>query len=401
MTNPFFSPFVNVLFDAETPEEIQGRFFDHINVYFPEWEPREGSLEYVQAEMIAQLWYELMTLASDVPPTIMQNLGTLIRIPPFPAATATVQLRYTASDNLGHTLPSDTLVAWDAGNDTGVGFYTTSEAVIPPGSTFVDVTAYCEVEGFVGNGFAGSPQLITLIDWVETVVALAPTDGGQDQESISDYLNRFSQRLQLLKDRPIREHEVAIWATTVLPFVGRAIAFDNYNAATMTPDQERHCTLVTHALDGEDNTEDEVTELMAALALTREIGFVFHHRHPDRIGVGVQVAVVPEAGWDPAAIEANVIASLTSALDPLIWGLPTSAQGPEWQNTTILRYGWVYSQVARVTGVRYVATNTLQIRVSTMDPIDWVEDDVALEGLAPLTYADLENIFVFVLPEEV
>lgn len=382
--------FITVPFDAEIPEEIQQRFFAHVQAYFPEWEPHAGSLEVAQTEILAQIIYELTTLAADVPLAIFQYLGNLIRISPDPAIAATVLMTFAATDALGHTLPADTLVAWEAGTDTGIGFYTTEEVVIPPLSTTADVLMRCEVEGFIGNGFSGSPQLISLLDWVDqsALVAVAPTAGGQDQENLTDYLNRLSRRLQLLKDRPIRDFEVEIWAATVMNgIVGRAICFDNYNGDTNTPDQERHCTIVSHDLVGADLTTPNVAVLMAGLALTREINFNFHYKHPTRTLIDVKAAVVAEPGWDLTALIANVKFALAQVLDPLAWGLPSSAQGPRWQNTTVVRRNWIYSQVSKATGVRYVDESVVPLQIRANGGA-WTTADINLTGLAPLVTSD-------------
>jgi hypothetical protein len=389
--------FVGVAFDIQTPDELQQRFYEHVQTYFPDWQPREPSLEVAQAEILSQNMFELMTMAADVPPAHMQEYGRLIQIPPTAAVPASTTVTFTAIDTVGHTIPANTTIAWDIGEDTGIGFYTPAEYIIPPGSSSLVVPVVCEQEGIIGNGFSGSsddvdgPQLVTLLDFIDGIAAVSETTGGEDQEPISNYLNRLSTRLKLLRDGVVRADDTVIYVTTVIDGIGRAICFDNYNSDTDTI-ASRHVTIVSHDLDGANLSTDKKTEMLAALARTREINFNFHARDPDRHNIGVVASVSPEPDQDPGALALNVRSSLVSALDPTQWGQPTSAQGPIWLNTQQLRIGWVYSKIDRVEGVR-------QVEGPITITVDGVPSsvDVTLSGMAPLTQVDPADIIITVI----
>jgi hypothetical protein len=394
------NPFVGVAFDIQTPEELQTRFYEHIQAAFPDWEPREPSLEVTQAEIFCQMLFELMTMASDVPPSHFEWFGRLIQIPPESAIAATVQVTFTSLDTVGHTIPADTLIAWNPGEDTGLGFYTPAEYSIPAGLNSVTVPMICEVEGTIGNGFSGSsidvdgPQLVSQLDFIDSITAVAPTDGGFDQEPITDYLNRLTSRLKLLRDGVVRADDASLYVVTVVDGIGRALCFDNYKGDTGTPNVEKSITIVGHDLDGADLTTDKINELLALLARRREVNFNFYYRHPDRHDIGVTASISVEPDSDPAAIALNVAESLVSAFDPLVWGQPSSAQGPTWLNTSELQVGWIYSRIDRVEGVRRIVGDITY----TVDGVSHVGEDTILSGLAPLTQIDASNIHITVVP---
>jgi hypothetical protein len=389
---------ITIPFDARTAEEMQELVYDYWTTKFPDWVPNASNPEVIQTEAITALLFELFNLAAAVPPEIFAYLGRLIKIEPEGAVAATVATTWTALTDFhgqAKVIPVDTLVGWSIDADTLVGFRTINEVTIPVNSDTTapgEVLLRAEVEGSSGNGFSGEAEIVTLLDFVDTVVAVGTTTGGKNAEDFTAYLARLSTRLKLLADRPIREADVAIWATTVMDtIVGRAIAFDNYNADLALANQERHSSLSAHGPFGADLTTPEVDLLMAALALTREINFNFHFVQPTRTQIDVKAVVVAEPGQDLTALVANVKQALAQVLDPLVWGRPISGQGNEWRNETTVRIGWVYAQIVRVEGVRYIDESSVQLQIRANGGA-WQTTDYALAGLAPLVESDITDM---------
>jgi hypothetical protein len=395
---------ITIPFDSRTSEEMQEAVYDYWITQFPDYVPRPGNPEVAQTEAFTALLFELFNLAASVPNELLGYLGTLLRISPVGARAATVPSTWTTHDDyhdVPKTIPADTLVGWVIDGDTRVGFTTVNSVTIPAGQ---DTTAagaimlQAVVEGSDGNGFSGSPDLISLIDFVTDVSAVGLTANGRDAEDFTTYLNRLSRRLLLLKDRPVRDYEVAIWLTTVVEGVQRAIAFDMYNGDTNTANQERHVTWVGHDVLGAPLTTDKKAEVSAALALTREVNFNFHAKDPSYTQIDVKCVVVAEQGVDTAGLADAIKISLASSLNPLVWGSPSNPQDSStWRNTALVRRGIVYGLITRVEGVSYIDESVVPLQIrGNSGP--WVTTDIFMGGLAPLVTSDITAMDITVNP---
>ena len=81
--------------------------------------------------------------------------------------------------------------------------------------------------GSVNNGLATGPlTLITALSFVSNVVSTTVSSGGSNSETVTQYLNRLAQELQLLTPRPIVPTDYAILAASV-DGVDRATAYNN------------------------------------------------------------------------------------------------------------------------------------------------------------------------------
>jgi hypothetical protein len=154
---------------------------------------------------------------------------------------------------------------------------------------------------------------------------------------------------------------------------------------------------VGHDILGQALTTDKKNEVMAALALTREINFNFHAKDPTFTQIDVKAVVVAEDGVDKVALAANIEQSIASGANPLVWGGSSNPQDSgSWRNETIARRGVFYTMVTRVPGVRYIdeTTTPLQIRANGGA---WVTTDITLSGLAPLVTSDIADMDITVL----
>ncbi len=114
----------------------------------------------------------------------------------LPAQPARTLLRFSLSEPLSFEL------VVPAGTRAGAGeivFRTTQEAKIPAGSTYVDVSAECEVLGTAGNGFSIGQinQLIDPLPYITKVENITMSMYGVDEEDDE----RFRERIRLSIER--------------------------------------------------------------------------------------------------------------------------------------------------------------------------------------------------------
>jgi hypothetical protein len=92
----------------------------------------------------------------------------------------------------------------------------------------------------------------------------------------------------------------------------------------------------------------------------------------------VQTTIVALPGTDKVALQAAVVGSLQTYLDPSKWGVPAS-DSQEWQNDTHLRYLEVAQVINNVLGVNYIVSLTTAIHNASPNVVDiTMPGDVAL-----------------------
>jgi len=215
------------------PETLTQEMFSYIQIQSPGWVPADGNLDVWIIRAVAAKAAENRSLASDVPDDIFGTMGaSLFAIPPVDAVPASGNTTWVMADTLGHTIPAGTFVGIRNANGDLVSFYTVADVVVPVGAS---TTAVGQVliqavdPGVVSNALTGNVELISVLSWVSAISTTAPTSGGTDAESIGDYLDRLSRKLQGLSTVPILAPDFARAALEADPGVFRAVAIDNYN----------------------------------------------------------------------------------------------------------------------------------------------------------------------------
>lgn len=224
---------------ASTPEELYADWLAYMQSVYPGYAPKPGNLENTEAIDISNLGADVAQTAVVVPNAIFRNFGTkLFGIQYEAGALAAASVQVTAVDNAGHTLPAGTQVTLGA-----LGFQTLADLTIPNGSTTGTVTVVASAPGTAYNGATNPTELVSLVDWVSSLTALAPASGGVDAEDDDDYQNRLASLFRLIAPRPITAADYATMALSFAPTtgtdqqeIGRATAIDGYveGAATFT-----------------------------------------------------------------------------------------------------------------------------------------------------------------------
>lgn len=216
------------------PDAILQELTEYIQGFYPDWEPSQGQLDYLIARFISLKAATIADMASRVLRGIYTYFGSsIVNIQPTPGASAQVSTTWTAINTLGpYTIDAGTEFGiLDALNELHL-FTTDAVATIPFGSSTVsDVLATSTEEGVDGNTLSGLLQPVEQIDWLSTASTMAPSSGGIDAESETDYLNRLTANLGLMAPRPILARDYALLSRNITG-IWRAIGLDNYLPGT-------------------------------------------------------------------------------------------------------------------------------------------------------------------------
>lgn len=222
-------------FPIETnPDVLAEQSYTYLQSIIPGWVPNEGNLETIMVDVFARLSAIDRDLASQVPVTIFRYFGKLVGVNPNEAAKATAQATFAAINNKGYTVPSGTQVGIRVSGDVLIPFETITDIVIPSGSTSMSGTILAITAGAGSSDLGDDNTELELIqptfDWIDTIALDETTVGGVDAETDRDYLDRLSNKLALLADRPILAPDFAVLARDI-PSVWRSMAIDLYKPA--------------------------------------------------------------------------------------------------------------------------------------------------------------------------
>lgn len=351
--------FVSIEVD-DTPDGIADEIYEAIQLRWPDWDPSDGALEKWLVDAWARVLSEVLTLFSTVPEEIFRQFGEhIVNIPPNVAVAASGSTTWTMVDNLGYTVPQNTVILIPATGDEHHAFATIADLVIPPGSTTGSVNVQALEPGDAADGLDGTPELNDALVYVDSVALDAPTAGGVDAEPASDYLGRLAAELQLMTQTPILPSDFEVLARRITG-VARAIAIDLWDPVGDTLGNERYVGIVALDEEGADVGAGIKADLEAYLDSLREVNFVAKVGSPTFTAIDVTVTVRCYETFDPAAVDAAVTAALENYLDPAQWGIPPFGDGSAWINTDKVRYMEVSEVVNRVPGVNYVESLSVE-----------------------------------------
>jgi len=368
--------YVNPQFESD-PLTIEQDIYTYIQSVFPMWDPKPTSQVKVLSESYAAAVSELIRMATDVPPEIFRYFGTLVGIPPNEASPASGAVNFTAIDTLGHTIPAGTGLELPKSDGTTEPFLTTADGVIPAGSTTVTgVPIIAMNDGISGSGLTGPASLVDVFDFLDPVVVLsAATTGGDDEETIDDYLDRLSGRLTLLADHPILPDDFVTYSLSV-EGVARAMALDGYNPATGTFGNDKMISIVAVDDAGIGVPSGIKTQVQTMLQAAREVNFVVNVIDPTYTVVTIVCQVKAEPNVDLADLETRVEAALLDYLDPKNWGRLGSGDASSFRVESKVRYTNIVAAIENVSGVDYIVPGTLTINGAATD--------FTLSGNAPM-----------------
>ena len=218
------------------PGQLYDDFTAYMQAWIPGWKPYSGELDDWLARAFTVIGAQLMEIESDVATSIFRYFGAFIlNYPPYAATSATGTVAITVIDNAGYTVPAYTSFSFRDASGNLQGFETLTDTVIAPGSTTAVITVQAMTPGSAGNGCSGSGDLdsSTPITFITGLSMAASSNGGNDAEEDSAYLDRLATLLTTLTTSPITATNFSTIAMTQ-EGVGRAFTLGAFNPANWT-----------------------------------------------------------------------------------------------------------------------------------------------------------------------
>jgi hypothetical protein len=121
-------------------------------------------------------------------------------------------------------------------------------------------------------------------------------------------------------------------------------------------------------------------DVAASLQAQREVNFIVNVGDPTYTTIDVQFWASAFPGWDPASVNAGIVAAIQAALNPATWGQPPGSQTANWFTESIVRVADIAGVISHVEGVQTI-TALPQLRIGANA---YAATDILLPGAAPL-----------------
>lgn len=371
MANLDLTDYIDLALVDQDPQDLFDAALVLMRSTFPEWQPREGNIEVVLLETMAEMVAESIFTINRLPGAITEVLLSMYGIQRDIGEPPVVDFEFFMAGTAGYNIPAGTSVTVEVGDDIEpVTFETDVELVIAPGLNKGTVSATgttytAEANGVPSNTLVESNEMLIYVEYIKTASVVT---GGRNEEDDEVYLTRGVQRFQRLTDTLVLpKHFTA--AAREFEFVKLATTLDNYDPAGdgdnngPVGNDEGHVTVAVYG-DGENVSAPNKTILQNYFDVNSLAALTTHIINPTITSVAVTATVVFEPEADVIEVTGAITEALQEFLDPNNWS---------WGS--LVRRNSLISIISNVPGVDFVQTLTTPA------------SDVTLSGVAPLTTA--------------
>jgi uncharacterized phage protein gp47/JayE len=349
---------------AVEPSDVEQEMYADLKARIPNWQENDLNLDTAMLQVTALQVAVVREVASSVLDTIYRTAGaSLYGVLPNDATPATGDSTWVMPDAAGYTIPAGTEVSKAVAGDQAIGFRTTLDVVVAPGSSTTaagGVPLEALVAGAAGTGLSGPLDLVTPLDLhggTPTITLVGSTIGGQDAEQDAVYLDRYTRRLRRLSFGIVLPADVAEAAQEVAG-VDRVLVIDNFIPPS-TSGVAAALTVVPIDSAGANVSSGVKTAIVAALAAGREQGFTFSTMDPVRTNIAVTFTATALPGFTTTSVKAAGEAAVAAYLSPANWGQPPGGDQRAWVEDTTVRFGELYAVLNNAAGLDHVTTLTV------------------------------------------
>lgn len=350
MPSPDLTNYVDLQLRDFDPQDIFEVGLTNLALYLENFTAREGQIEVILLEAIAQQIAELIFAINRLPSAIFESLLTLYGITRDFGAPPVADLQFDVATAEGLSIPAGTQAILNLDNGLEpIVFTTNEELVIPPGQTTGVVQAIGDRYTSDANGYPAVTLLelldsLTYVDYVR--LSTSPTLGRETEDDI-DFFNRGAQRLQRLVTTLVLPSQFSA-AALELSDVERAFGIDNYDPAgdgDHNGPVGEDAGYMTVAVYGENEflSGPRKTEIKDILQTQSIANLTVNVIDPVITPVNVTVTIRVEATADEAQTISAVEDAVSQYLDPMVW---------EWGS--VVRRNELISLINNVAGVDYV-----------------------------------------------
>lgn len=299
------------------------------------WQAEEGQPETHLAEAVGIVIATAAALVQDKERTDYQGFGSLIlgiqREVAEPAIGSTL---WTFNQTGTYLIPDGSELVMDAVDGTPVGFATVGDVNVT-GIQAVDVQVVAIEPGAIANGLLGDAREFEPLPFVTNVEMTTAPSGGQDDQSVDDYLDDIVRGARRVKVVPVLTDD---YADTALDVAGvyRAVAVRLLNAEVYpaTPASPGHVTIFGVDSAGNALSAGTKAAIIAAMQGTdRPQSVTVHTQDPTVTNLTIAVTIRLEIGADQPSTVAAVQAALNTAYSKANWGFDADVAG-KWRAPT-------------------------------------------------------------------
>lgn len=304
--------------DVRNVDDIVADAIDLLTVRLPEWTPRNGSLEVIFLEAVAQAAAEAAAAANaEVGAVVEAALSSLYGVPRLPGAPATGTLTLTFDTAVTTTIPSGTSFLLP---DEDLELLTMAAVTVTASATAsLPVQTVASTSAVNGLGPTAPVDLLDAIPNAQSVVIDGTLDDGADPESDESFLTRARNRLARVTSSLVVPDHFAAWvleqgAASNALGIG---AWDGASIGTAGSDAG-HVTVACYGRGAQlsSTVRGELAEAMQAMTAA---GITVHVTEAALTTVAVTVTVTKTTGADAATVKASCEAALTDWLQPATW----------------------------------------------------------------------------------
>jgi len=305
---------------------ISASIFDAMTVRAPGWIAHDANLDVWLIEEFSTVAAEIRQEALNVPGAIFQTYGEeVLGIPVRPSAPAQGVSTWNARDGQGYTIPAGTQLTLPKTGDELIVFEVIASAFVEPGTTQVTgVQIHAVDDGVAGNDLTGTASVVDPLFWVDTIEVTQPTYGGDDGQTLEDYLDLLVMLMRVVALRPILPWDYAVLSLRI-PGVGRSIAMDGYEPTDGTWGHARQITLVVTDPYGEPCSQPTKDAFKQSLEQLREVNFIVNVIDAEYEVIDVAYQVTAYAEQDPALVQQLCDNAIYNALLPGNFRLGTTS----------------------------------------------------------------------------
>jgi hypothetical protein len=351
------------------PEILAGMFADY-QARLPTWRPNPGAPECLLMEVFALRHAVRLESDSVVLAQIYTYFGTTVAGIPFREATAaTVNATVTINAEYlteAHTIPAGLRVSLVGPNEEPVVFEVIAPVTLGIGVKEGTVVLLAQEPGAEGSGLTGAVTILDPRAWIQSIVLLSETAGGEDAEEEATYRDRLVAKER--RDSPTIITAIdAQEAILEIPGVGRCLILNNYVPKLgEEPAKEgvpgAFTAVVSDAAGA--NVSKAIKEAAQAIVESERLldlnGYVID---PTRTNVAVTFTFNAFPGWDPAVVKAEGEAAVTTYLSDATWGqVPGPAGSHDWEDELLVRYSEIYGVLNTAQGLNHV----LSVHINTI-----------------------------------
>lgn len=294
------------------------------------------------------------------------------QVEPRDPSSATAASTWVISHTDGYLIEAGTEVTIPGLDGQPVGFQVVTDVEVPAtqSSTATGEVALIAIEpGANGNGLLAGAEPEETIPDITSITLAAPTAGGSDGETDTEYLGRFTRLRTIEKPSLVLPADFELWAVLWEDDVhgspvDRAVAKDQYNPADGTSNNVGMMLVTPITAAGGALTSLARAALKANYEANLQTGSIVHVADPLFTTVTITFSFTAYPGFDAPTVKAAAEAAVLAWLHPSQWGAgPGTGEAPVWYDEPKVRRDDVFGVLDRVPGLRHVTA--LSINGST------------------------------------